>query len=168
MIAIPVADNVGPVAMIVGRTPQVRCNERGHGPPSIAIRAADDCDPLYVAPGIGVARQQHRRIGETERVDAAASWSRNSPSPRIARCTGRRRRSSATASISSGKFFSATSRPTPRMSGMPPSANHGCSKRRPRQFDHARRDHRIGDHLHVQFPVQAGDQVVGHPPGNRR
>src|SRR5271157_4614946 len=48
MIAIPVAAFMGPVAMIVGRTPQPRCNERGHDPPSIAIRAADDCSSLHL------------------------------------------------------------------------------------------------------------------------
>jgi len=34
--------------MIVGQTPHIPCNDRGHGPPSIAIPAADDCDPLHV------------------------------------------------------------------------------------------------------------------------
>src|SRR5208283_3336590 len=48
MIAIPVAANLGSVAMIVGQTPHIPCNDRGHGPPSIAIPAADDCDPLQL------------------------------------------------------------------------------------------------------------------------
>ena len=68
MIAIPVADNVGPVAMIVGQTPQVRCNERGHGPPSIAIRAADDCDPLYIATPV-LPRHHRQRQGAGMRPD---------------------------------------------------------------------------------------------------
>ena len=48
MIAIPVAAFMGPRAMIVGQTPQARCNDFGHDPPMIAIPGSDDCDPLYV------------------------------------------------------------------------------------------------------------------------
>jgi len=48
MIAIPVAAFMGPVAMIVGPTPQTRCNDFGPGPPMIAIPAADDCGSLQV------------------------------------------------------------------------------------------------------------------------
>jgi hypothetical protein len=46
MIAISVAVNLGSVAVIVGRSPQARCNHCGHGPSFIAIRAADDCASL--------------------------------------------------------------------------------------------------------------------------
>ena len=49
MIAIPVAAFMGPVAMIVGPAPQIRCNDFGHGRPMIAIPAADDCGSLQVA-----------------------------------------------------------------------------------------------------------------------
>ena len=48
MIAIPVAVFMRPVAMIVGPTPQARCNDFGHGRPMIAIRAADDCGSLQI------------------------------------------------------------------------------------------------------------------------
>src|SRR6187549_1121392 len=49
-IAIPVAMNVGPVAMIVGRPPQARCNERAHDLPFVAIQAANDCGSLHLPP----------------------------------------------------------------------------------------------------------------------
>jgi hypothetical protein len=49
MIAIPVAAFMGPVAMIVGPAPQIRCNDFGHGRPMIAIPAADDCGSLHIA-----------------------------------------------------------------------------------------------------------------------
>src|SRR5271170_2995007 len=49
MIAIPVAAFMGSVAMIVGRTPQLRCNDLGHGLPFIAIRRADDCGSLHLS-----------------------------------------------------------------------------------------------------------------------
>ena len=39
---------MGSVAMIVGRTPQVRCNDLGHSLPFIAIRRADDCGSLQL------------------------------------------------------------------------------------------------------------------------
>jgi hypothetical protein len=48
MIAIPVAAFMGPVAMIVGPAPQIRCNDFGHGPPMIAIPPADDCGSLQL------------------------------------------------------------------------------------------------------------------------
>jgi hypothetical protein len=54
MIAIPVAAFMGPVAMIVGPAPQIRCNDFGHGRPMIAIPAADDCGSLQLA-GFGEA-----------------------------------------------------------------------------------------------------------------
>jgi hypothetical protein len=46
MIAIPVAAFMGSVAMIVGQTPQIRCNDFGHDRPMIAIPTADDCGSL--------------------------------------------------------------------------------------------------------------------------
>jgi hypothetical protein len=49
MIAIPVAAFMGPVAMIVGPAPQIRCNDFGHGRPMIAIPPADDCGSLQIA-----------------------------------------------------------------------------------------------------------------------
>ena len=48
MIAISIAAFMRPRAMIVGQTPQVRCNDLGHGCPMIAIQAADDCGSLYL------------------------------------------------------------------------------------------------------------------------
>jgi hypothetical protein len=50
MIAIPVAAFMGPVAMIVGPAPQIRCNDFGHGRPMIAIPPADDCGSLHLFP----------------------------------------------------------------------------------------------------------------------
>ena len=49
MIAIPVAINLGSVAMISRRTGIVSCNQRAHDPPMIAIPTADDCRSLHVA-----------------------------------------------------------------------------------------------------------------------
>ena len=49
MIAIPVATFMGSVAMIVGPVLHTRCNHFGHGPPMIAIPAADDCGSLQVS-----------------------------------------------------------------------------------------------------------------------
>jgi hypothetical protein len=46
MIAIPVAAFMRSVAVIVGRTPQLRCNDFGPDLPMIAIPAADDCGSL--------------------------------------------------------------------------------------------------------------------------
>ena len=46
MIAIPVAAFLRSVAVIVGRTPQLRCNDFGSDPPMIAIPTADDCGSL--------------------------------------------------------------------------------------------------------------------------
>ncbi len=48
MIAIPRAAFMRSVAVIVRQTPPVRCNDREHGPPSIAIRDADDCEPVHL------------------------------------------------------------------------------------------------------------------------
>ena len=48
MIAIPVAAFMGSVAMIVGPTPQARCNYFGRGRPMIAIPAADDRGSLQL------------------------------------------------------------------------------------------------------------------------
>jgi DNA invertase Pin-like site-specific DNA recombinase len=48
MIAIPVAAAMRSVAVIVGRTHQARCYDRGHGRPMIAIRGADDCGSLHL------------------------------------------------------------------------------------------------------------------------
>src|ERR1700723_4169281 len=49
MIAISLAVNLGSVAVIVGRSPQARCNHWGHGLSFIAIRAADDCGSLQIS-----------------------------------------------------------------------------------------------------------------------
>jgi hypothetical protein len=43
---------MGSVAMIVGRSPQVRCNDLGHSRPFIAIRPADDCGSLHIMDGV--------------------------------------------------------------------------------------------------------------------
>ena len=43
MIAIPVAINLGSVAMISRQTGIVSCNQRAHDPPMIAIPRPDDC-----------------------------------------------------------------------------------------------------------------------------
>ena len=51
------AVNLGSVAVIVGRSPQARCNHCAHGLPFIAIRAADDCGSLQLA-GAGYAAGQ--------------------------------------------------------------------------------------------------------------
>jgi len=60
-IAIPVAANLGSVAVIVGPAPQARCNDCGHSPPFIAIRPADDCGSLQLAarPGAAAVRMGH-------------------------------------------------------------------------------------------------------------
>jgi hypothetical protein len=58
MIAIPVAAFMRPVAVIVGRSTQTRCNDSGHGSPMIAIRGADDCNPLQVS--VAGFRRNHR------------------------------------------------------------------------------------------------------------
>ncbi len=48
MIAIPRAAFMRSVAVIVRQTAPVRCNDRERGPPSIAIRDADDCEPVQL------------------------------------------------------------------------------------------------------------------------
>jgi hypothetical protein len=48
MIAIPLAINLGSVAMISRRTGIASCNQRAHDPPMIAIPTPDDCRSLQV------------------------------------------------------------------------------------------------------------------------
>ncbi len=62
MIAIPVAAFMGSRAMILGQTPQTRCNDFGHGGPMIAIPGADDCDPVHVG-YLTWALTRHQRLG---------------------------------------------------------------------------------------------------------
>jgi len=61
MIAIPVAAFMGPVAMIVGPAPQIRCNDFGHGRPMIAIPPADDCGSLQIAVAVFEVLAAHFR-----------------------------------------------------------------------------------------------------------
>jgi hypothetical protein len=49
MIAIPVAINLGSVAMISRQCEFLSCNRRAHGLPMIEIPGADDCRPLHIA-----------------------------------------------------------------------------------------------------------------------
>ena len=48
MIAIPVADFMRPVAVIVASEPQPSCNNFGHNPPMIAIPPSDDCSSVQL------------------------------------------------------------------------------------------------------------------------
>ena len=75
MIAIPLAMFTRPAAVIVGQSLQARCNERGHGPPMIAIPPADDCGSLHVE----VWFADEARVGQKNKI--TRRWAKRGTPP---------------------------------------------------------------------------------------
>jgi hypothetical protein len=66
MIAIWVAINPSPLAMILRPSPQARCNQFAHEPPISAIPTPDDCKPLYVRGAVTSGVQRWTRVATGE------------------------------------------------------------------------------------------------------